>query len=113
AREHGIAHELLSSDEVMRRHPALRVRPTDVAVFEPDAGILDPEACVAAQLEAAQRAGAELHFGAALTGWTAADGFAIQTSGDNYEAKQLVLSLGAWLPLFDPDLPLIVTRQPI
>lgn len=113
ARQHGLAHELLSSAEVMRRHPGLRVRTGHVAVFEPDAGILDPEGCVAALLESAQSAGAELHFDQPLHSWTRRNEFTIETNGGTYRAKSLVLAVGAWLPAFKPELPLIVTRQPI
>jgi sarcosine oxidase len=114
AHEHDILYEVLSADELMRRHPALQVPDDYVAVFEPEAGILDPEACVEAQLQSARAAGAELHFGEALVDWRrAGDGFDIETANSRYHAGALVIALGAWLPHFRPGIPLKVTRQPV
>jgi sarcosine oxidase len=113
ARQHGLTHEVLPTEGIRRRHPGLRVRPDHVAVYEPEAGILDPEACVAAQLQSAQQSGAELHYGEQLVGWERTDYFRIETSAAKYEAKQLVLAVGGWLPAFRPGLPLTITRQPI
>jgi sarcosine oxidase len=51
-RAHGLAHELLEASEAMARFPGLRLAPEQVAVFEPEAGLIDPEAAVAAMLDA-------------------------------------------------------------
>ena len=114
AREHGIAHELLDGAEAMQRFPALHLRTNDVAVFEPDAGILNPEEGVSAQIESARSAGAELHLDEALTSWkrTGAE-LRVKTTNGEYAARSLVLAVGAWLPTLRPDLPLRVTRQPV
>src|SRR5436309_3298714 len=73
ARQHGLPHEELTAAEVTARFPGFR--PTDdlVAVYEPNAGILDPEACVGAHLDLAARHGAELRHGEPARRW-AADG---------------------------------------
>ncbi|MGH7469617.1 MAG: N-methyl-L-tryptophan oxidase [Longimicrobiales bacterium] len=114
ARAHGIKHELLDGNEVVRRYPGYRVRATDAAVFEPTAGILDPEQCVAAQLESARSAGADLRLGDPFIGWQRAQqGFEIETSSGRHQARMLVLTVGAWLSQFRPELPLKVTRQPV
>jgi sarcosine oxidase len=114
ARQHNIAHELLDSASTMRRFPALHLRDDDVAVYEPEAGVLNPEACVAAQLNGARAAGAHLHIDEALINWHH-DGeeFLIETDQARYHAHRLVLAVGAWLPLFQPSAPLTVTRQPV
>lgn len=113
ARQHRLSYELIEAAEAMRRHPGLRVRRDHVAVFEPDAGILDPEGCVAALLESAGNSGAELRFDERLQGWRRDGDFHIRTSSGSYRAKSLILAVGAWLSEFRPDLPLTVTRQPI
>ena len=113
AREHRLRHELIDAAETMRRHPGLRVGSEHVAVFEPDAGILDPEGCVAALLESAGKSGAELHFDERLQGWRRNADFDIRTSRGPYRAKSLILAVGAWLTEFRTELPLTVTRQPI
>src|SRR5262249_12083327 len=60
--QHGLEHELLEATEVQRRYPALQLEPHEVALFEPRAGILSPERCVAAHTRLAGEAGAEAHF---------------------------------------------------
>jgi sarcosine oxidase len=114
ARSHGIPHERVGGAELMRRYPALRVGAGEVAVFEPDAGILDPEQCVSAQIESARAAGAQLRLGDRLVGWRRVGAeLRITTASGECTARRLVLALGAWLPAFRPGLPLQVTRQPV
>lgn len=111
---HGIAHERVGSGELMRRYPALRLAGGEAAVFEPDAGILDPEQCVAAQIDSARAAGARLQLGDGLVGWRRAGGeLRITTASGEHRARALVLALGAWLPALRPELPLRVARQPV
>ena len=114
ARLHGIAHERVGGAELMRRWPALSVGSGEAAVFEPDAGILDPEQCVAAQIESARAAGAQLRLGDGLVGWRRVGAeLRVTTARGEVTVRTLVLALGAWLPAFRPDLPLRVARQPV
>lgn len=114
ARSCGIPHQRLDAAELMRRYPALQVGEEHAAVFEPDAGILDPERCVAAQIDSARAAGAELRLGEELLGWRRAGAvLRIETAGGEFAARALVLALGAWLPERRPELPLQVTRQAV
>ena len=98
ATEHNLGIEALDRSEVLRRYPRLQLEPNEVALFEPDAGVLDPERAVEAHLKVAQRLGADLRFGQAMQGWTTRDNTAgIQfDKGETIEAKTLVLSLGSW-----------------
>jgi sarcosine oxidase len=112
AQLHGLAHEVLSADEVQRRFPVFRLPDHFVAVYEPRAGILSPERCIAAHLTAAQRHGADLRFGEALMAWQAdGEGVMVMTDKGRYRADALVLSVGSWLPNLMPSLPLQVERQ--
>ncbi len=114
ASRYGIAHERVGGAELMQRYPALRVGPDETAVFEPDAGILDPEECVAAQIESARAAGAQLRLGDGLVAWRRAGAeLRVTTASGECTARTLVLALGAWLPVFRPELALRVARQPI
>src|SRR5262245_53637470 len=114
AREHGIAHELLTAAETMQRYPGLHVDDEHVAVFEPTAGVLDPEACVQALLDSGARAGAKLYLDERMTAWRANNGvLEIETTRAGYQARALVLAVGAWLPEHKPQIPLEVTRQPV
>src|SRR5665213_3586214 len=60
SRKFGIEPEILNASDIRRRFPQFRVQADEIGYFEKSAGFLRPEACVAAQLELAQRHGAEI-----------------------------------------------------
>jgi sarcosine oxidase len=114
AEQHGLPHELLTPAEVRRRFPALAPAPEAVALYEPRAGVLFPEACVRALLSCAARDGAELHMGEAMLTWRAEGGVVrVATAMGEHVADHLVLALGPWLPEFlnGAQIPLTVERQ--
>ena len=98
AGEHGLRLETPSRRQVEDRYPTLRLAANEVALFEPDGGVLDPERAVRAHLQVAQRAGAELRFQVSMRGWeSTGTGVTIDLSnGDRVLAKTLILSLGPW-----------------
>ncbi len=112
ARLHGLPHEELSWEEARRRFPALRVPESEVAVWEPRAGVLDPERCVAALLALARAAGAELRFGEALLGWRGEGGeLRVETASGAVRCGALVLAAGPWMAeLLAGVVPLAVER---
>jgi sarcosine oxidase len=113
---HGLPFERLEAGELRRRFPALAPRDDMVAIWEPRAGVLFPESCVRAHLQAASRHGAELRVDEAVEGWRAdGQGFELRTARGTYRADRLVLAANAWLQRLLPDLPLglSVTRQPL
>ncbi len=98
AEQHQLAYELLDSDEVRRRHPALHLQPGEVALFEPRAGILSPEACVAAHVRLAEAAGAHVRYAEPLRSWTAGEhGVEVVTNQGRYSADQVVFTSGAYM----------------
>lgn len=112
AEMHDLPHERLSTEEVRRRFPALQPSLEQIGVYEPRAGVLRPEACVQAHLDAARHHGASLRFAEPMTGWRAGgDGVEVNTPQARYHAGVLILSVGAWLPGLLPWLPLEVQRQ--
>jgi sarcosine oxidase len=116
ARAHGLPHDLLDASRLASRFPAHRPAPGDVAVWEPMAGVLSPEAGVAAQLAAARAAGAELRADEPVERWEGdGDGVRVTTARGVTFASRLVLAAGAWLGRLSPDLEprLEVTRQPL
>ena len=95
ARAHRLPHEVLSSDALAARYPQFRADRSMIAVWEGDAGILHPEACVRAFLEGARAAGAELRYGEAAQEWTCgAEGVRVVTARDSYGGAALVLTAG-------------------
>ena len=115
AHRHQLPHEVLDASAVRSRFPAFAPEPSWVGVWEPRAGALFPEACVAAQVERAARAGATLRTGEPALAWSASgDGVEVTTASGRYLADRLLLSAGAWTPdlIEGLDLPLEVLRQP-
>jgi sarcosine oxidase len=115
ARLHAIAIEELSPTDIGRRYPTLRVRADEHGLFEPQAGMVVPEAAIAAHLRSAERAGAELRFACGVRGYTSrhsritielADGSTIVT-------RRLALCAGPWLAdvAGELGLPLRVQRN--
>jgi sarcosine oxidase len=98
AREHELRIESLSQGEVKAHYPTLELRKDEVALFEPDGGVLHPERAVGAQLRIAEANGAETRFGVAMESWHAnGQGFELELSdGARISANKLVLTLGPW-----------------
>ena len=113
ARAHGLAHEYLSAADAMARYPGFRIPEDAVAVYETNAGFLDPEACVGAHLDLAARHGAELRHEQPVSRWRAdGDGVRVETATGAYSADRLVIAAGPWAGevLADLGLPLVVWR---
>lgn len=114
AREHALPYEMLNAGDVRRRFPALKPDEGMVALFEPRAGMLLPEACIETWHASAAQHGAELRTGEPLHEWEPrGEGVAVRTDGGWMEADVLVLATGPWMPdaLADLRLPLVVERQ--
>lgn len=86
AERFGIAHELLDAREIRRRHPEFAVSDDEYGYFEPSAGFVRPEACVAAQLALAEKYGAEIRRNETVV------------SFDDLPSGNVIVTVGAWLP---------------
>ena len=114
ANEHDLPHEILTGLEVRERYPAFRLAKGLVAVFDPRAGFLDPDACNRAHIELAREAGAEARFSEPVLDWIPeGGGVRVTTASDTYTADRLVLTGGPWNSQLLPDLvlPLAIERQ--
>jgi sarcosine oxidase len=95
ARAHRLAHEVLSFDALAARYPQFRVERSMLAVWENDAGILYPEACIRAFLEGASAAKAELRYGEPAQEWSCGpEGVRVRTARASYGGGALVLTAG-------------------
>jgi sarcosine oxidase len=114
ARANGIDHELLSARDVRARFGVFEVT-DDFAYFEPAAGYLRAETCVAAQLELAERLGASLRRFEIVRGFEERhSGVRIETDLDRYEAGSVVLAGGPWMPELVPELaPLLTVHRQV
>jgi sarcosine oxidase len=116
AQVHQLPHTLLDADELRRRYPLFQPDDADVAVYEPRAGHLDPEACVSAHISAALQHGAELHFEEPVLRWEATDGgVTVETAQGRYQGGALVITAGPWAGSVVPELDsqLQVERIPV
>ena len=116
AAEHGLPHELLTPEATRERFPAFRLADDLVAVWDPRAGFLDPEASNNAHIDVAREAGAEARFNEPVLAWAAdGAGVRVKTALGDYFADHLVVAGGAWNAELLPelDLPLTVERQSV
>ena len=105
AEQHALEHQILSAAQVQARFPALQPDSDMVAVWEPRAGVLSPERCIAAQLQVARAHGAELHTGLRVLGWSETAGeVRVQTAQGEFAARQLLISAGSWIGQLVPAL---------
>lgn len=98
AAQHGLRLETLDRRQLHDRYSTLRLLADEIALFEPDGGVLDPERAIKAHLQVAEEKGAHLRFQAPMQGWEASEnGVTIRlTDGSSLSARKLILSLGAW-----------------
>lgn len=95
---HGLEHAVLDARELARRFPGWRPDASWCAVWQPDAGFLEPERCIARHLEVAAAAGARLSFGEQVLAVEPLGGrVRVVTDRGTHEAGQVVLTAGAWM----------------
>jgi sarcosine oxidase len=117
ARKYEITHELLDNRDIARRFPQFKLLGSEVGYYEPGAGMLRPELCVAAHLKLAAARGASVHTNERVAALEPAVGettIHVRTDHESYEASKVVLAAGPWLPRFAPQAwrrHLRVTRQ--
>jgi sarcosine oxidase len=115
ADRHDLSVKAWTQQEVMKRYPSLQLLPDELAVFEQDGGVLDPERAVRAHLKVAEAAGAKLRFKTTIEGWESIDkGVEINLAdGTRIVTRSLVLALGPWFQqlLGSLGIPLRVQRN--
>jgi sarcosine oxidase len=97
AERHNLSIERLSAAAARRRFPGFRFADDFEIVFEPQAGYLEVEKCVAAHIEAAIARGAILRTNETVVAWTS-DGrqVVVRTDQGEYAAARLVITAGPW-----------------
>ena len=112
AEVHDLPVERLDADDIARRFPAhARLDPGDVGVWDPEAGILRPEAAIVAAVDAARAAGARIHTNTRVTAVEPdADGVTIRTDDAEYRVRHVAVTSGPWINRFVPELPLTPHR---
>jgi glycine/D-amino acid oxidase-like deaminating enzyme len=115
-REHGVAAELLGPEEAAARWPGIRF--TGPVVRDPEGGVVDPEAAIAAMTRFAVVEGARAMYDSPVRDLEPdADGVRFRAGADAWHARILVVAAGAWTgPLLDGLVeppPLTVTQQQV
>jgi sarcosine oxidase len=111
--EHGLPVEHLTSADSQERFPGFNVPEGMDVLFEPTAGLLHVERCVAAHVQSACAAGAVLKTGETVQ-LMEEDGqqVTVRTNRSSYTAQGIVLCAGPWSPaLLLQGLPLRVVRK--
>jgi len=99
AQRFGIEHDVLSADDAQKRFPQFRLAGDETCYYEPGAGFLRPELCIATQIDRAQALGAVVRTGESVTSLTAdATSATVVTKGATYTAGHLIVTAGAWVP---------------
>ena len=99
ARRHRIEHELMEATEIGKRFPQFRLAGDEVGYYEPGAGVLRPERCVAAHLGRARAHGATIRTGETVVRVTPGPSdVEVTTDAATYSAAVAVITTGAWLP---------------
>jgi sarcosine oxidase len=114
AEAHGLQSEVLDAGAMRQRFPGFRLPEDHVGVFQPNAGILNADACVGALLDGATARGATIRHGLAASSWRAdGDGVAVETQEGTLRAGRLVVAAGPWSSsvLARLGLPLQAVRQ--
>lgn len=98
ANRYGIKHELLSAADVAGRFPQFGLDGTESAYYEPTAGFVRPERCVAAELTVAARLGAEIRCDErVLAVEPSGSGVRVRTERGVLEAEKVVMAVGPWV----------------
>jgi sarcosine oxidase len=114
AREHGIAHDVLTAAEALRRFPAFRPPPETAALFEPTGGVLFVDACVEGHLHLARKHGAHVLTNEAVLGVDQHKSGTVEVTTGRavYEATHVIVAAGAWAPkLMGFEAAVRVTRE--
>jgi len=117
-RSGSVEYERLDARECMRRFPAIRLDPSEAALFEPSMGYARASLAVRAAANLARRLAAAIREECRVTAIEPeAECVRVHlATGERLEADRLVLAAGPWtaslLAPLGVHLPLAVTRQP-
>ncbi|WP_082727099.1 N-methyl-L-tryptophan oxidase [Paenibacillus riograndensis] len=106
--------ERLDADEIRRRWPVLNLPEHFGAMYEPDAGYLYSEKCIAVYRKLALAHGAQLLTNTRVLNVTAREGsVTVHTQSGDYHGAAAILSVGAWFGSLPPfaALPIQAIRK--
>ena len=99
ARRCHIPHEVLRPGQIQERFPQMRLVGDEIGYYEPGAGFLRPERCVAVQLDRARALGARARTGETVVRIVPRAGeVEVVTDRETYTAARVIVTAGAWTP---------------
>jgi sarcosine oxidase len=99
AERYGIVHDVLDAAETQARFPQFRLAGNETVYYEPGAGFLRPERCIATQLYRARALGATMRTNETVVRIApSGSGVEVVTGRETYSAGHAVVAAGAWLP---------------
>lgn len=112
ARATGVDHTLIAGAALRHALPQRRDNGSNrsLGVIDPAAGIIRAEETVFAAATAAKALGADLREGAAASVEDTNDGVVVTADGKPERFDHVVVTVGAWLARFAPELPLTPIR---
>lgn len=111
---HGVSVELMRSPDIRRRWSQIRVPYSFEAMYEPNAGYLYSERCIAAYKQLAVAAGASIVPNTFVLDIKAnGSSINVHTQHDKYEASHVIVTAGAWFKRLSSfvDLPIQAVRK--
>jgi sarcosine oxidase len=113
AREHALPLDTLTSADIRVRFPGATPRADEAGLFERDAGMVFPEAAVAAHLALAEAAGADVRFDSAVAAYrSVGDLLEIELAdGTTVRSARLAICAGPWLARAFSRLPTTLRLQ--
>jgi sarcosine oxidase subunit beta len=97
-REHGIAAEILSREDIRRRWPHLHVNDIATAAYNPESGYADPNSTLNSYIRAARQLGVSVFLETPVTKVLLTNGIAqgVEAGGTRFSASQVLNCCGAW-----------------
>lgn len=96
-RTNGAEHEILTREEMAQRYPQHNLRPDDIAVYDPRAGVLRTDRAVTAAVTAAQGNGATVHSNTPIDGIRETEDGVVITSGEkSWTFENVIVASGGW-----------------
>lgn len=100
----GAEHEVLSREEMAERYPQHNLGPDDIAVYDPNAGVLRTDRAVIAAVAAAEANGATIHTDTPIDSISESTEGVVITSGDkSWTFEKVIVSSGGWSQRLMPD----------
>lgn len=114
--QHSIPVDQLDASAIRSRYPSFSPERGMIGILERNAGILDPERCVATHLRRAVAQGAELRTNTRVSSLAAhGDGVIAVTTNGDIRARRVVICAGPWvqqlLSTFNVKISLEIERQ--